>query len=138
MDMPRVMIVENTEKPLWSAKKLLSSINFEIVFETGNGYEAIEKYDLIKPDFVILDLALSKNDGISVLKEIKKINTEAKIIIMTTSNDHAKLKECLELGSYAVLRIPFKLKEFLNIVTHNDLTYEAKSSVAPVIIEDKS
>jgi len=138
MGMARVMIVENTEKPLWSAKKLLYSINFEIAFETANGYEAIEKYDLIKPDFVISDLTLSKNDGFSVLEEIKKINNEAKIIIMTSLNDQNRLKECLELGAYAVLRIPFKLKEFLTLVTCNDLTYETKSAIAPVIIDDKS
>jgi len=70
--MARVMIVENPEKPFWVARKLLSAINHEIVFETGNGYEAIEKYNIIKPDLLLLDLILSKNDGLSVLKEIKK------------------------------------------------------------------
>ena len=70
--MTNVMIVENSEKPRLSAKNLLSSINYEIVFQTSNGYEAIEKYALMKPDLLLLDLNLSKHDGLSVLKEIKK------------------------------------------------------------------
>ena len=45
--MVKVMIVENPEKPCFSAKNLLSSINYDVVFETGNGYEAIEKYGIL-------------------------------------------------------------------------------------------
>ena len=135
-NMTTVMIVENQAKPMWSAKKLLQSINFEIVLETGNGYEAIEKYALIKPDFVLLDLNLSKNDGLSVLKEIKKINIEAKIIIMTSLNDKNQFEECLKCGSYAILRIPFKMKSFLELVNRPDLTYENHSTIAPMIIDE--
>ena len=134
--MPRVMIVENPTKPHWSAKKLLRSINFEIVLETSNGFEAIEKYGHIKPDFVLLDLNLTKNDGLSVLKEIKKINPEAKIIILTTLNDKNQLEECIQFGSYAVVRIPFKMKSFLELVNRTDLTYENHSVVAPIIIDE--
>jgi len=134
--MPRVMIVGNPDKPHWSAKKLLSSINFDIVFETGNGYEAIEKYDIVKPDFLILDLNISKNDGLNVLKEIKKINSNAKIIIVTTFCDQNQLDKCIECGSYAVLTMPFKLKEFLSLVTHKDLKYSKDSVVAPVLVDD--
>ena len=134
--MPRVMIVENSDRPLWSAKKLLSSINFDIVFETGNGFEAIEKYDLVKPDFLILDLHISKNDGLNVLKEIKKINSDAKVIIVTTYCDQKQLEKCIECGSYDVLTIPFKLKEFLTLVTHKDLKYSKESFVAPVLVDE--
>ena len=134
--MPRVMIIENPTKPLWSAKKLLQSINFEISLETGNGFEAIEKYGLIKPDFVLLNLNLSKNDGLSVLKEIKKINPEAKVLIVTALNDKFQIEECIKFGSYAVLRIPFKMKSFLELVNRQDLIYENRSVVAPIIIDE--
>ena len=134
--MPRIMIVENSCKPLWFAKKLLSSLNFEIVFETGNGYEAIEKYELIKPDFIILDLKLTKNEGQNVLKEIKKINSQAKIIVITSSCDEKQFNESLDNGALAVLKIPFKVQEFLTLVTHKDLKYEQDSFVSPVILDD--
>jgi CheY-like chemotaxis protein len=51
--MSGVMIVENSDKPLWLVKKLLSSINYDIAFETDNGFEAVEKYDIVKPDLLI-------------------------------------------------------------------------------------
>ena len=131
-------MVENLHKPLWSIKKLLSSINFEIVFETGNGFEAIEKYDLVKPDFVLLDHKLSKSDALNVLTGIKKINSEAKIIVVTYLDDQNQIEEFTKNGAYAILTIPYKIRDFLNLVNNKNLTYDQKSRKAvPLISDDK-
>lgn len=129
------MVVENSEKPFWLAKKLVSAINHEIVYETGNGYEAIEKYNIIKPDLLLLDLILSKNDGLSVLKEIKKNHPESKIIIITLLPDPKILEACIKLGAHACVIIPFKMKDFVNLVTDVCNSPIEKSKTAPVIIE---
>jgi CheY-like chemotaxis protein len=129
------MIVENSEKPCLSAKNLLSSINYEIVFQTSNGYEAIENYDLMKPDLLLLDLNLSKHDGLSVLKEIKKHHPESKIIIMTLFPNKQILQECLKFGANACVTIPYKLKDFVTLVTAICNSSTTKHKVAPVIID---
>ncbi len=133
--MARLMVVENSEKPFWLAKKLVSAISHEIVYETGNGYEAIEKYNVIKPDLLLLDLMLSKNDGLSVLKEIKKSHPESKIIIVTLLPDPNIIEDCIKLGAHACVTIPFKLKDFVNLVTDVCNSPIEKSKTAPVIIE---
>jgi two-component system chemotaxis response regulator CheY len=133
--MARVMIVENPEKPFWVARKLLSAINHEIVFETGNGYEAIEKYNIIKPDLLLLDLILSKNDGLSVLKEIKKSYPESRIIIVTLLPDPKLLEDCIKFGAHACVTIPYKMKDFVTLVTDVCNSPHEKSKTAPVIIE---
>jgi len=133
--MARVMIVENSEKPFWLAKKLLTAINHEIVFETGNGYEAIEKYNIIKPDLLLLDLILSKNDGLSVLKEIKKNHPESKIIIVTLLTTPKLLEDCIKLGAYTCVTIPFKMKDFVTLVTDVCNSPHKKLKSAPVIID---
>ena len=133
--MTRVMIVENPAKPMNLAKKLLPSINYDIVFETYNGYEAIEKYDLVKPDLLLLDLILEKNDGLTVLQEIKKNHPESNVMIIT-SLQGTRLEDCLNSGALACLSIPYKMRDFLSLVTslHNP---SQKSKIAPVISEDK-
>ena len=133
--MTNVMIVENSEKPCLSAKNLLSSINYEIVFQTSNGYEAIEKYALMKPDLLLLDLNLSKHDGLSVLKEIKKNHPESKIIILTLLDDTKLLDECYNLGATTCITIPYKLKDFVTLVTSVGDSLIPTPKVAPVIIE---
>ncbi|MCH7756951.1 MAG: response regulator [Thaumarchaeota archaeon] len=133
--MARVMIVENPEKPLWLAKKLLFALNHEIVFETGNGYEAIEKYNIIKPDLLILDLILSKNDGLCVLKEIKKSHPESRIIIVTLLADPKLLEDCIKFGAHTCVTIPFKMKDFVTLVTDVCNSPYEKLKAAPVIID---
>jgi len=133
--MARLMVVENSEKPFWLAKKLVSATNHEIVYETGNGYEAIEKYNIIQPDLLLLDLMLSKNDGLSVLKEIKKSHPESKIIIVTLLPDPKLLEDCIKLGAHACVTIPYKMKDFVNLVTDVCNLPIEKSKTAPVIIE---
>lgn len=133
--MVKVMIVENSSKPYLSLKNLLSSLNFDIVFKTSNGFEATEKYDVVNPDLLLLDLALSKGDGINVLKEIKKAHPKSKIIIITIQSDKNLLKECNTLGAEACFTIPYKLKEFVTCVTKVCNSTNTKSKVAPVIVE---
>ena len=133
--MVRVMVVENSKNPCRSTKKLLSSINYEIVFTTNNGYEAIEKYDTVKPDLLLLDLVLSKCDGVSVLKEIKKNHPESKIIILTLLADTKLLDECYNLGATTCITIPYKLKDFVTLVTSVGDSLKTPHKVAPVITE---
>ncbi len=129
------MIVENSEKPCKSAKNLLSSLNYEIVFQTSNGYEAIEKYGIVKPDLLLLDIILSKHDGLSVLKEIKKNHPESKIIITTLLPNKDLLEECTKFGANACITIPYKLKDFVTLVTSVCNSSKTKPKVAPVITE---
>ncbi len=129
------MIVENSEKPCQSAKILLSSINYEIVFQTSNGYEAIEQYGIVKPDLLLLDITLSKHDGLSVLKEIKKNHPESKIIILTLNSNTKLLDECNKSGANACITIPYILKDFVSLVTNVCNSPQTKPKVTPIIID---
>ena len=130
------MIVENIEKPLWMAKKLLSAINYEIIFETGNGYEAIEKYDLIKPDLILLDLDPSKNTGLNIIQEIKKKNSESRIIALTRNSNPEVIQSCIDYGALQCITIPINMKDFVSILSGIENFSETKSEVSPLIIEE--
>jgi len=131
--MSRVMIVENPKKPAWLAKKLLSEINYDLVFETGNGYEAIEKYGIVKPDLLLLDLTLLKHDGLSVLKEIKREHPDSKIIIVTLNHDEKLLEECMRYGAHACITIPYNLKSFVTQVVNVCNSHQTKQKIAPAV-----
>ena len=129
------MVVENSERPFWSAKKLLTSINYDIVFQTSNGFEAIEKYPVIKPDLVLLDISLSKSDGMNVIREITKNHSDSKIIVLTLLSDGKLIEECKKLGAKDCITIPYKLKEFVTLVTRISNSSQSKSKVAPVLLD---
>ena len=133
--MPGVMIVENSDKPLWMVKKLLSSINCEVTFETDNGFEAVEKYSIVQPDLVISDLMLSKSNGSDVLKEIKKNHPESKIIIVS-SIQGIQLDECRDSGASACISVPFSMKEFVSQIISIGQSDKQNPKIAPVILDE--
>jgi len=133
--MSRVMIVENSEKPCISVKKLLALINYEIVFETSNGYEAIEKYGVLKPDLLLLDITVLQFDVLGVLKEIKKNHPDSKVIIVTLHPDKNLYEECGISGADACITLPYKLKDFVSLVTSLCRSRPVQARVAPVIVD---
>jgi len=76
-----------------------------------------------------------QSDGLSVLKEIKKSHPESKIIIVTLLPDPKLLEDCIKLGAHACVTIPYRMKDFVNLVTDVCNLPIEKSKTAPVIIE---
>ena len=134
--MTRVMIIETRKKSLWLAKKLLSSLNFEIVFETTNGYEALEKFDLIGPDLLMFNLNSSNNDELFIIQEIKKKNSSSKIVVLTSNLDKKLVDDCLNAGALHCLSIPFKMIEFVSVMTGIEMGSQEKTEIKPLIIEE--
>ena len=72
--------------------------DMEVVGEAGNGIETVELAKELKPDIVLLDIAMPKMDGIKVARKLKKILSQSKIIVLTTYSDDQFLFEFLKLG----------------------------------------
>ena len=133
--MSSVMIVENSQRPLWLVRKLLSSINYNVTFETDNGFEAVEKYPIIKPDLVISDLIPSHSSGLDLLREIKKNYPESKVFIILPA-DGPKSEECVNSGADGCISHPFKMREFVTLVTEIGKPQKSDKKVAPVIVDE--
>lgn len=56
------------------------------LFFANNGVEALQKYEQIKPDLVIMDLNMPKMDGMAAIDELLKRHPEAAIIVLTGFN----------------------------------------------------
>ncbi len=82
-----------------------------------DGEESIFMYKEIKPDLILLDLAMPKKDGLTVVKEIIKFDPNAKIILITTNDDQKIIKECLSDGASSYISKPFGFKVVLKGIT---------------------
>lgn len=72
--------------------------DMEVVGEAGNGIETVELAKELKPDIVLLDIAMPEMDGVKVAQKLKKILPYLKIIVLTTYSDDQFLFEFLKLG----------------------------------------
>lgn len=68
----------------------------EIVAEATDGAEAVDVYCKEKPEILLLDLAMPKKDGLTVVKEVIQFDPNAKIILITASDDQKVIRQCLE------------------------------------------
>lgn len=73
--------------------------NICVVGEVGDGLECIEEIVRLNPDVVVLDINMPKMDGISVLKQIRGMNLQCKIIILTFYNEVNIIQNAIELGA---------------------------------------
>lgn len=73
---------------------------FRQIYIANDGLSAIEQYKQYKPDIVISDVTMPKCDGITMAKEIKKLDENLKIIFTSGHNEEEYLKEFETLGNY--------------------------------------
>ncbi len=97
-----------------------------------DGDKALEKFKLEDYDVMIVDLKLPGRDGLSVLKEIRAKNPEAKVIIITAYPSIETAKEAIRGGATEYLPKPFELDHLENIINQS---YEIEIVPTPPVEE---
>ncbi len=77
--------------------------DFLVIGEAKDGQEAVERYRQQKPDIVLLDLQMEPVDGVTALRQIKEIDAQAKVIVLTSFLDPAHVLPALESGAVGYL-----------------------------------
>lgn len=89
---------------------------FKNVYEASNGKEALEKYYIYKPDIAILDINIPKINGLKVAQEIREIDEDIMLIMLTAYSDTEKLLSAVELKLCKYLIKPLKTFELETIL----------------------
>jgi two-component system chemotaxis response regulator CheY len=111
--MANIMIADDSDAIRLVLKDILSIGMHTVVAEAVNGDEAVELFFKISPDLLLLDLAMPKKDGLTVLKEILEKDSHAKIVLITASDDQKIINQCLQIGASSYISKPFDFKEVL-------------------------
>lgn len=83
-----------------SLKVVLTQDNeIEVVGCAGNGEEAFELSNQLKPDLVLMDIVMPVCDGIEALKLIKEKHPQIKVIMLTTFGDAENVHKALKFGA---------------------------------------
>jgi len=104
----RVLIVDDATFMRMMLKDILSKNDFEVVGEAENGLRAVEEYKAQNPDIVTLDITMPEMDGIAALKEIKKINPAAKVIMCSAMGQQSMVMEAIQAGAMDFIVKPFE------------------------------
>lgn len=77
---------------------LMEDSTIEITGEAGDGREALEKIDKIKPDIAILDISMPTLSGLEAARVIRKYNKSIKIIILTRHDNEEYVHQAIKNG----------------------------------------
>jgi two-component system chemotaxis response regulator CheY len=115
--MAKVLIADDSDAIRLVLKDILSIGDHEIVSEAIDGQDSVDQYKAIKPELILLDLAMPKKDGLAVVKEISEFDPDAKIILITASDDQKIIQECLDNGASSYISKPFDFNVVLKAIT---------------------
>jgi two-component system chemotaxis response regulator CheY len=115
--MAKIMIADDSDAIRLVLKDILAIGEHQVLKEASDGAEAVTFYQEQKPDVLLLDLAMPKKDGLTVVKEIEKIDPNAKIILITASDDQKIIKQCLDHGASSYISKPFDFNAVLKAIT---------------------
>ncbi|AEV68554.1 response regulator [Acetivibrio clariflavus] len=112
----RILIVDDAAFMRMMIKDILTKNGYEIVGEAENGARAIDKYKELNPDLVIMDITMPEVDGIAAVREIKKINSDSKIIMCSAMGQQAMVIESIQAGARDFIVKPFQAERVVEAV----------------------
>jgi len=111
-----ILIVDDAAFMRMMIKDILTKNGFEVLGEAENGSKAIEKYKELNPELVIMDITMPEVDGIQAVKEIKKIDSSAKVVMCSAMGQQAMVIEAIQAGAKDFIVKPFQADRVIEAV----------------------
>jgi DNA-binding NtrC family response regulator len=106
--MNKILVVDDEIHVVRLIQEFLTMKGYE-VYTAADGTEAIQKVQELKPHIVLLDMIMPGIGGIDTLKEIKKIDPDIAVIMVTAVNDEELAKRAVQLGAYDYITKPINI-----------------------------
>jgi len=84
-------------------------------FEAENGDVAVELYREKKPDLVFLDIIMPVKNGIMAMEEIRQLNPDAKVVIVTSVGQEEMANKAKEMNASGFIPKPFKPEQIVEV-----------------------
>lgn len=97
-------------------KDILTKNGYNVAGEAENGARAVEKYNELKPDLVLMDITMPEMDGIQALKKIRENDPSALIIMCSAMGQQAMVIESIQAGAKDFIVKPFQADRVLEAV----------------------
>jgi DNA-binding NtrC family response regulator len=106
--MEKILVVDDEIHVVRLLQEFLTSKGYE-VYTAMNGAEALVKVKEMKPRIVLLDIMMPGMGGIDTLKEIKKIDPNIGVIMVTAIIDEDLANRAVKLGAYDYITKPINI-----------------------------
>ncbi|MBI5147311.1 MAG: response regulator [Thaumarchaeota archaeon] len=114
--MVKVIVVDDDVDTVEVFCEYLEIKDIEVVGRGHSGKKAVDLYENLRPDVVLLDVMMPEYDGFYGLANIKNINPEAKVIMVTADLTYDTEKKLKELNASAVIYKPYEIDSVIETI----------------------
>jgi two-component system NarL family response regulator len=75
--------------------------DLEVIAEAGDGAEAVEAFTRYRPDVTLLDLRMPVMEGVEAVRQIREMDPQARVIVLTTYDTDDEISQALKAGAKA-------------------------------------
>lgn len=111
-----ILVVDDTKFMRKMLTDILKQYGHVVVGEAENGRQAVQKYEELRPDIVLMDITMPEMDGIEAMKEIRRINASAVVLICSAMSQQDLISDALKAGANGYVMKPFKPNRVNEIV----------------------
>ena len=112
----KALIVEDTDSVQYALRLALEFLGHEVVAVANDGQDALQKYDAVRPDFVMMDGRMPNMDGLTATtKLLTEHDPDARVVIVT--GGRSTEIDASGVGARAFIEKPFEL-DYLDSVIH--------------------
>jgi DNA-binding response OmpR family regulator len=114
-DKMRILVIDDDPDVLEFLKTFFQNLGHDILV-TADPDDGLKQLVVAMPDLILLDIMLPKKDGLTVLKEIKEIDKEVSVAMITAHKGAERVIEAFRMGAIDCLLKPFNLDYIVNTV----------------------
>ena len=117
MSTTKVLIVDDARFIRTMLRDLLQEAGtYRIAGEAENGKDAVKEYKSLRPDLVLMDIAMPEMDGIEATREIIKVDPAATVVMCSAMGQEALIVEAIHAGAKDFIVKPFSTNRILTVL----------------------
>jgi two-component system chemotaxis response regulator CheY len=103
----KVMLVDDATFMRLKLKAILTEFGHEVVGEASTGRIAIDQYQSLKPEVVLMDITMPDMNGLDALREIKKLDPQATVVMVSAMGSQEFVLDAVRSGARDFIVKPF-------------------------------
>lgn len=107
----RILVADDADFMYEMLENLIDKNRFEVVGYAADGEEAVRKFKELTPDLITMDILMPRMNGIRSIKEIRRANPRARILVISALSDPDLIKEAMTAGASDYITKPFSVSD---------------------------
>lgn len=115
--MAKILVVDDAAFMRKVIRDTLTKNGYTDIHEAVDGADAVEKYNELQPNLVLMDITMPNMDGLEALKAIRAKDSNANVVMCSAMGQEAMVVEAVQAGTRDFIVKPFKEDRLLKTVT---------------------